>query len=141
MSRVRIPSPAFRSGPEGFASRPSLVADSLPSQCEVRASNAEAFVAEIRTSRSSVRIPSPALFVMLLNSAWSLALVLQTRACCAAQHLMKVCTSVHTLKGSLAPIAPILCSQSQESRICSPRRGVHLSRARSFARVAREIRP
>jgi hypothetical protein len=65
--------------------------------------------------------------------------MLQTRACCAAQHLTKVCTSVHTLKGSLAPIAPISRSQVQESRICSPRREVHLSRARSFARVARAI--
>ena len=103
MSRVRIPSPAFRSGTEGFASRPSLGADSLPSLREVSAAVLRTATG-IRTSQSSVRIPSPALFVMLLNSACSLALMLQTRACCAAQHLMKVCTSVQTLKGSLAPI-------------------------------------
>ena len=115
---------------------PQLVADSLPSLREVSAAVLRTATG-IGTSQSSVRIPSPALFVMLLNSAWSLALMLQTRACCAAHHLMKVCTSVQTLKGSLAPIAPISRSQVQESRFCSPRREVHLSRARSFARVAR----
>ena len=82
MSRVRIPSPAFRSGTEGFASRPSLVADSLPSLREVSAAVLRTATG-IGTSLRSVRIPSPALFVMLLNSAWSLALMLQTRACCA----------------------------------------------------------
>jgi len=65
--------------------------------------------------------------------------MLQTRACCAAQHLTKVCTSVQTLKGSLAPIAPISCSQVQESRISQYRGEDDLSRARSFARVARSI--
>ena len=54
-----------------------------------------------------------------------------------ASEPFKVCTEVQTLKGSLAPIAPISRSQVQESRFCSPRREVHFSRARSFARVAR----
>ena len=107
MSRVRIPSPAFRSGTEGFASRPSLVADSLPSQCEVRASNAEAFVAGIRTSQSSVRIPSPALFVMLVNSSWSLALMLQTRACCAdSGAVQKQRLQIDTRKWILSKLLP-----------------------------------
>ena len=41
------------------------------------------------------------------------------------------------LKGSLAPIAPISRSQVQESRISQYRGEDDLSRARSFARVAR----
>ena len=60
MSRVRIPSPAFRSGTEGFASRPSLGADSLPSLREVSAAVLRTATG-IGTSLRSVRIPSPAL--------------------------------------------------------------------------------
>ena len=65
--------------------------------------------------------------------------MLQTRACCAARHLTKVCTSVHTLKGRYAPIASISRSQGQESRICPHRRERCLSRARAFARVASAV--
>ena len=106
MSRVRIPSPAFRSGTEGFASRPSLVADSLPSLREVSAAVLRTATG-IRTSQSSVRIPSPAFFVMLVNSARSLALMLQTRACCAdSGAVQKQRLQIDTRKWILSKLLP-----------------------------------
>ena len=106
MSRVRIPSPAFRSGTEGFASRHSLGADSLPSQCEVSAAVLRTATG-IRTSQSSVRITSPALFVMLLNSSWSLALMLQTRACCTdSGAVQKQRLQIDTRKWILSKLLP-----------------------------------
>ena len=105
MSRVRIPSPAFAWDCEASPHIPRSFAGSLHSLREFSAAVKPA--AGIRTSQSSVRIPSPALFVMLLNSAWSLALMLQTRACCTdSGAVQKQRLQIDTRKWILSKLLP-----------------------------------